>query len=118
VQPGHDEGHRSVLVKFLAELSQLVDDAPTMLVVLPLAPTEILQLEGGDRPAVLAIADVPLGLRDLLVPSPASVVTVVQNGARRVSHPLSYDRGDSGHEQLHALQSRTGIGVRNMRWPG
>src|SRR5208283_3963883 len=36
--------------------------------------------------------------RDILVPSPASVVTVVDNGARRVSHPLSYDRGDSGHQ--------------------
>ena len=56
--------------------------------------------------------------RDLLVPSPASVVTVVHNGARRVSHPLSYDRGHLGHQQLHALQSGTGVGVRNMRWPG
>jgi hypothetical protein len=29
-----------------------------------------------------------------------------------------YDRVDSGHQQLHALQSWTGIGARNMRWPG
>jgi hypothetical protein len=29
-----------------------------------------------------------------------------------------YDRVDSGHQQPHALQSWTGIGARNMRWPG
>ncbi len=42
---GHDwrTSNSSVLVEFLAELSQLADGAPTMLVVLPLVPTEILK---------------------------------------------------------------------------